>query len=267
MKSNWFEIEKVNEHLFVIRERLDLIESKFLTKYTNLYLIIGSKSVLLLDTGSGIGNLKGVVDQIIKSKELIVINSHNHFDHVLGNCQFNKIHIHRLDFLKLMKPFNIDFLRKIDNVDIKMEYSKYEFQFPMASEHIPLMDGDLFDLGDISVEVLHTPGHTPGSISLLTNLNELFTGDTIHYGSIYLPPKIEYNTYLETLNILYQKIEGLDNLRIYPGHETFNHDLTIFDKLLKELRNREFFTHRNGYNHFLDAYVIKTAEFNFVYES
>ena len=58
-----------------------------------------------------------------------------------------------------------------------------------ANKIQPLKDGEIIDLGEISVKIIHTPGHSPGSISLLTSENELFTGDTAHYGTMYLTKK------------------------------------------------------------------------------
>jgi len=75
----WFETLTYKEHLYIIRERLDEIDSRFYTTYINLFLLIGSHSALLVDTGCGIFPLKPILNDLIKD---------SHFDHIGGNYEF-----------------------------------------------------------------------------------------------------------------------------------------------------------------------------------
>ena len=83
--TNWFEVIKHKKYLYVIRERLDKIETRFNTKYINLYLLIGKEKALLIDTGTGLFPLKPLVDNLIGDRKLKVVNTHTHFDHRGGN--------------------------------------------------------------------------------------------------------------------------------------------------------------------------------------
>jgi len=50
--NQWFEVIKYKEYLYVIREKLGEIDPRFNSYYTNLYLLLGSKTALLIDTGA-----------------------------------------------------------------------------------------------------------------------------------------------------------------------------------------------------------------------
>jgi len=59
-----------------------------------MYLIVGPKKALLIDTSFGHGNLKSLVERLAPGKEIILTNTHCSCDHSYGNCQFNKSYVH-----------------------------------------------------------------------------------------------------------------------------------------------------------------------------
>jgi len=59
-----------------------------------MYLTIGPEKAMLVDTAYGLGDLKGLVDQLTGGKPLIVVNTHEHYDHAYGNCRFDKVYCH-----------------------------------------------------------------------------------------------------------------------------------------------------------------------------
>jgi len=80
-----------------------------------------------------------------------------------------------------------------------------------------LKEGDTISVGNISFKVLHTPGHTPGSICLLSQ-REVFTGDTLFAGSVGRTD-LPGGSVEQLKNSLNNKILNLpDHLIIYPGH-------------------------------------------------
>ena len=89
----------------------------------------------------------------------------------------------------------------------------------MARDPVKLKNGDTIVIGDDTFEVIHTPGHTPGSICLYSKVSKsLFSGDTIFsYGSFgrYDFPEGDFNQLKNSI----EKIAKLDILNIYPGHE------------------------------------------------
>lgn len=59
-----------------------------------MYLIVGPEKAMLIDTAFGLGDLKGLVEELAGGRELIVVNTHDHFDHAYGNCRFDKVYCH-----------------------------------------------------------------------------------------------------------------------------------------------------------------------------
>jgi glyoxylase-like metal-dependent hydrolase (beta-lactamase superfamily II) len=153
------------------------------------FLIIGSNRVVLFDTGMGIKDISKVVNQLT-DLEVIVVNSHTHFDHVGDNHRFDKIFVYdderSVDLLLNGQP------NKALRHDLEEEsfYKGYPEGFdpnayvilPVQKEQINTVNhGDVFDLGDRKLEVLYTPGHSTDAIMLLDRGNRmLFTGDTFY---------------------------------------------------------------------------------------
>lgn len=255
--NSWFTILQLKSHIYVIQERLDIIEPKFLTGTINLFLILGDSKALLFDTGTGAYDLFPSIKELIGNKELIVVNSHNHFDHILGNREFDKVFIHKEDFTKA----NCD----ISYLSYSTEnYEKFNYSIPNSSNIEKLQGGEIFDLGGIELEVLHTPGHTKGSICLISNKGDLFTGDTMHYGSVYLPN--QFDAYFSTLDQLKQIIIEKNVLNIYPGHEDANVDISIIDQFRGTLEYYIMNKHNLTliFDDFLEANVVKLDKYNLV---
>jgi glyoxylase-like metal-dependent hydrolase (beta-lactamase superfamily II) len=87
-----------------------------------------------------------------------------------------------------------------------------------------LVDGDVIDLGDRALRVVHAPGHTPGSIVLLDeDLHWLYTGDVLYDGTLFDQTYgADIASYVETMRRLF----ALDVTQVHPGHdESFDGDL------------------------------------------
>lgn len=121
-----------------------------------------------------------------------IINTHGHFDHVQGNPWLArksgaKVAIHEADSSRLDVP-----------------------------PDVILHGGEILQLGDLGVEVIHTPGHTPGGICLHVEGN-LFTGDTLFvggYGRTDLDGGSDANLFKSLRRL--GELDG--NVKIFPGH-------------------------------------------------
>jgi hydroxyacylglutathione hydrolase len=104
-----------------------------------------------------------------------IINTHNHFDHTSGNGAIvaatgARIFIHRLDARALGRILN-------GAISLMMGGKK------SPAANVPLENSDVIEIGETSLTVLHTPGHTSGGICLLGDGN-IFTGDTLFVGFV-----------------------------------------------------------------------------------
>ncbi len=104
-----------------------------------------------------------------------ILNTHGHADHVLGNQQLKKALsvstcMHQLD----NEFFSQKEVRELSAAELGLQ--------PAEPADMALKEGDVLKVGTLEVRVIHTPGHTPGSVCYLVGGN-LFTGDTLFVGS------------------------------------------------------------------------------------
>ncbi|MBA7512900.1 Hydroxyacylglutathione hydrolase [subsurface metagenome] len=251
-----FKIVKHKDYLYVIQENISIVHSAYTNDPLNMYLILGNHSALLIDTGCGISPLKPIVDKLIGSRKLLVFNSHAHWDHVLGNEEFGEVYIHENEEKIVSEPYNLS--------DTKELFAKYyanrNFSIPPAKIIKKLRNGDVFDLGNITIKVIHAPGHSSGSICLLTNKNELFTGDVAYYGDQFLPRKRHIPIVLESLSKLIELCEKNKSIELYPSHRQFPCDINLLTELYKGVSNIKNLWHtRNPFELFY-AWEIKDEE-------
>jgi len=145
----------------------------------------------------------------LKLKVKYIINTHGHFDHVGGNK-------------KMKDATDADIL--IHSLDAPMlgYIAKSASAWGMNGEDSPppdlmLKDGDEVKFGDITLKVIHTPGHSPGGISLYSD-GVVFVGDTLFAGSIGRTdfPGGDFETLISSIR---KKLFILgDDVRVFTGH-------------------------------------------------
>ncbi len=158
---------------------------------TNCYVVSGdsSRKGVLIDPGTFV---KAAADYInARGIEIIAtLNTHGDPDHVAGNAEFGyPVYIHELDAPYLSSPLPAKLLK----------------------------DGDVIDLGDFQMEIIHTPGHTPGGISLRCD-GVLFSGDTLFFEGVGRTdrPGGDREAIVRSIR---EKLMSLPNsVRVYPGH-------------------------------------------------
>lgn len=178
------QVEKINESTWRINE-FNLV---------NAFLLEGKKNSALIDTGCGLGEIDKCVKEIT-DKMLYVLLTHSHPDHAGGVYHFKSLPIYMNsddDSLKLwgMRTDN-GFRRmyietrgpRLYDGEIRNLYSLLPNDNPDCTsfDYINIDDGSIIDLGERTLECIHTPGHTDGSICFLDRKNRLlFSGDTIN---------------------------------------------------------------------------------------
>ena len=100
----------------------------------------------------------------------------------------------------------------------------------------PIYDGESINLGDRALEIIHVPGHTPGSIAILdVNARALFSGDTVQDGDIFLfGVERDLNAYIYSLERLEKLKDRFDT--VYPCHGTIPLKPEHITELLKSAR-------------------------------
>jgi len=197
----WFEVYKPAPGVYAIYEPHQSEE-------VISYLIVGKKRALLFDTGMGIGDIKKVTTELT-TLPIVVLNSHTHNDHVGGNWQFDTIYGMDTDFTrKNAKGSSADAQAEIAPGEIcgtlPKEFHAKSYATKSWTIASFLEDADRIDLGERSIEVITTPGHTPDAISLLDRANGLlFTGDTYYPAPIWLfRPETDLNAYAASIQHL-----------------------------------------------------------------
>jgi len=140
-----------------------------------------------------------------------IINTHGHFDHVAAN--------------KAMKDATgAKILIHEEDAPMLSHLSSMAVSFGLSAEDSPppdqmINDGDVIKFGEISLKVIHTPGHSRGGVSLFCENDKiLFAGDTLFAGSIGRTdlPGGDYGTLIKNVR---EKLFPLgDDVRVFPGH-------------------------------------------------
>ena len=167
-----------------------------------------TKEAVVIDPGGDANTiLLSLADSKLKAK--YIINTHGHFDHVSANGKMKDATGAEI----LIHPLDAPMLEKLS--------SNAAF-FGVSVENSPpcdqtLEEGDTVSFGDITLKVIHTPGHTPGGISLYTN-GVVFVGDTLFAGSIGRTdfPGGDFSTLISSIKTKLFKME--DDIRVFSGH-------------------------------------------------
>ncbi len=192
------------------------------------YVVCGKDRAAVIDTFTAEERFGDAV-RSITSLPLVVLNTHGHGDHTAGNNYFDKARLNAQDHWM--------FEELLDDPEMRQDM---EDQGLAPCQVTALADGDLFDLGGITLEAIHTPGHTPGSICLLDREDRiLFTGDAVlDMIWMQLPESLPIPKLVESLERLSARRSEFDQL--LTGHWQWRSegltDASLLDELLTGAR-------------------------------
>ncbi|NSW90580.1 MAG: MBL fold metallo-hydrolase [Firmicutes bacterium] len=177
---------------------------------SNCYIIGENKKGVIIDPGANSEDIMEMVRQTGLDIEYIIL-THAHVDHIISMEELRqrlkaKVLIHKDDAQSLANPwYNGSKLFGINKT--------------FSPADILLKDKDVVDVGGLELEIIHTPGHTPGGICIKTNGN-LFTGDTLFRMSIGRTD-LGNGDYDHLIDSIKNKLMILDDRTVvYPGHGT-----------------------------------------------
>jgi len=239
----WFVAEQIDSDLFRIFEPHagPLIQS-------NIWLVLGDERDLLVDSGNGLAPLRPFLQRMRPQpgKQLIAVATHAHMDHVGGMNEFEERLIHRAELQTAAAPDRLLFRDEIwPGALEQMAEAGYplpelgiqavpdrafepgEFRPQKMTPTRILDEGDTIELGGRTLEVLHLPGHTQGSIGLWDEPRAmLFAGDAVYALDplIDTAPTSDIPSYIATMN----RLRDIPAEVVHAGHDlSFGRDMLI----------------------------------------
>ena len=189
-----------------------IIKTLIVGKFHVFCYILGCEKTLegvVIDPGGDVAVILNEIERLGLSVQYI-INTHFHADHTLGNAELQK----KTGAKVLMHNKDSHMLNDSDSVS---HFKREGLQMASVPDQL-LHDNDNISMGDYQIKVVHTPGHSPGSICLLCAGN-LFTGDSLFVGAagrVDLPG----GDFMTLTASLEEKLANLpDDTIIFPGHD------------------------------------------------
>ena len=212
----WFTVERIDDATFALSEYRHWEE-------THSYLLLGRDRALLLDTGLGVGDLRREVEALT-DRPVTVALTHVHWDHIGGCGQFAApaVHAAEADWLRHFPLPEAAVRRQLCAKAplFPAGFSPENHRVFSGEPGRVLRDGDIIDLGGRQVQVLHTPGHSPGHCCYYEAARgRLYAGDLLYRSCLdafYLSTSPE--DYLASL----ERAAALPLREILPGHHALH---------------------------------------------
>ncbi len=218
MRTDWFEVREFDDGVVGIGEPAH-------EENVKSFLVRGDDVALLFDTGMGIGNIKQVVDELVRTP-VLVVNSHAHWDHVGDDWRFERIWVHEAEADDLRAGASNRRTRRFlaperFTVDPPAWIDTETFSIPGVEPERTLSGGERIDIGGRDFVVLPTPGHSPGGITLIDERNGVaLVGDAVYAGALYAHLEgSDPHIYRRTLKTLAELAPSLKT--IYPCHNDY----------------------------------------------
>ena len=225
--SDWFTLDKIDGESFILSEYCHWEE-------THCYLLCGTERALLIDTGLGICDISREVRKLT-SRPVTAAATHIHWDHIGGHRYYPDFCAHEaeLDWLNGKFPLSREAVRDmvLDRCDPPDNFDIGQYEIFQGTPTRVLRDGDVIDLGGRRLEVLHTPGHSPGHMCFFEReRGYLFAGDLVYKGVLFAYyPSTDPAAYLTSI----ERVAALQVERLFPAH----HSLDTQPKLLGRVRD------------------------------
>jgi glyoxylase-like metal-dependent hydrolase (beta-lactamase superfamily II) len=230
--ERWFEIRRVDDDITLLWEPhvVPLMRC-------NIWHVRGRDRDLIIDTGMGVASLREAAHHLLE-KAVLAVATHTHLDHVGGHHEFDECLVHRLEADGLGRSSDHDSLdtSEWDAADIAglrkvgyevpsqlitalphKDYKIADYARRPAKATVIVDEGDVVDIGNRHFEVLHLPGHSPGSIGLWeASSGTLFSGDALYDGPLLDElPTSNIADYLRTM----RRLRELPVRTVHAGHD------------------------------------------------
>ena len=203
----------------------------------NIWHVRGRDRDLLIDTGLGVANLKAAAQDLF-DKSLIAVATHTHVDHMGSMHEFAVRYVHAAEAdamataandlpldpaafdartRRALQAIGYDISAGLLTAIPRRGFDVAEHRLHPATATRLLADGDVVDTGDRAFEVLHLPGHSPGSIGLWeAKTRTLFSGDAVYDGPLLDEiPGADIAAYVATM----RRLRELPVEVVHGGHD------------------------------------------------
>lgn len=212
----WFDVEEIGPGVWSIAEPGH-------AEQLHSYLIEGERDVAVLDTGMGVGDFRSLVNEL-SDRDPLVIQSHAHWDHIGASAEFERVLIHPAEADDLATDYSNEQLREwfgpelLRGIPFPAEFDLETAMIHGTSHTGFLNDGDRIDLGNRVLEIRHTPGHSPGGVTVYDAQSRLlFPADAVNLGPLYLfSDQADLAAYRRTLDVLVELANRSG--AVYPSH-------------------------------------------------
>lgn len=221
--DDWFEVERLGERTWRISEAVVF----------HTYLVAGDDRAVLFDAGLGVGDLRRMAESLVDVPVTLVL-THSHWDHVGAAHQFDDVRIHdgergadgRVTAYQVADRFPIDFEGWAEQWREAGEgfpdgFDPDGYEIPPATGVEAVDPDEPVDLGGRTLELFHTPGHSPGHIAALDReAGTLFASDVVHIDySLYVHfGGCDVHAYVDTLGRLCELRDAGAFETMYTGH-------------------------------------------------
>jgi glyoxylase-like metal-dependent hydrolase (beta-lactamase superfamily II) len=230
--ARWFSFQRISDDITLILEpHVTRLEQ------CNMWHVRGRDRDLLVDTGMGVASLHEAARHLF-DKPVSALATHTHIDHVGSLHEFAERIAHHAEASELVREspnFSLyrdehpaEFIAAVERAGYSVgatlisalpraDYDLHTLVRPAAPATRLVDEGDVIDLGDRIFEVLHLPGHSPGSIGLLeTRTGTLFSGDAIYDGPLLDDiPGSDLAAYIRTM----RRLLTLTVRVVHAGHD------------------------------------------------
>jgi len=214
--GRWYETKRLDDGVTLI------LESHVKPFYRcNIWHVRGRDRDLLFDTGMGAVSLRANV-AFAAERPLLAVASHAHYDHVGGHHEFAERAVHRAEADILTHPTRANtvadaWVRAAMFAELPSPgYDPDGYEVRPAPPTMLLDEGAAIDLGDRRFEVIHLPGHSPGSIALWEAATGiLFSGDVVYDGELIDTAwHAEVDRYVASM----ERLRGIPARVVHAGH-------------------------------------------------
>lgn len=225
-EETWFTIETIDDETFVISEYQHWEE-------THCYVLLTNQEAMVIGCGLGVKDIRKIVRDLTDLPATLLL-THAHWDHIGSLASFPNFMMHEAEVAWVTGEFPLSFDRvkkqlTLDNPSFPASFHLEQYQLQEGKPIHFLQNQEVLSFGGRTLQVLHTPGHSPGHVCFWeAKRGYLFSGDLVYAGCLdaFYPTSDPY-AYWTSI----QRIKTLPVQKILPGHHQLSLSIDLIGKI------------------------------------